>query len=376
MKIHNQRIKKPTIAIIGGGIFGVTAALVLGDDYHIEIFERQSDILQMASRTNQYRHHMGYHYPRSFETIQEIKDATQDFEAVYGNAVLDFPAYYAVSKQNSLVSAKDFLRVCDALNLPYEKEYPDESLLDRGTVTVCIKTPEKIFHYGKLAAIVKKNISLCSSIILNFKSYVISAEIDQDGAKILSVCVGGETIKKRFDYVINATYAQYNVFCDWLGFPKKDLELRLKELVVVKMKASEIAAVTIMDGPFATIVPTGQPDVYTVGDVALSIHEVYNAASLANTARMIDQKLLSLKSRWAEIQKHSSTWFPVLKTAEYLYSMFVALPVEIASKKTDARPTDVVYHGNGCWSILSGKVITCVSAAKKIKKELFLLRKT
>ena len=59
-------------------------------------------------------------------------------------------------------------------------------------------------------------------------------------------------------------------------------------------------------------------------------------------------------------------WFPFLEKAEYVRSVFVTLPVEKKSLVSDARPTEVTDHGFGCFSVLSGKIITAVSAAKQI----------
>ena len=60
------------IAIIGGGIFGVTAAIILGSKHNVELFEKNDDILKSASGSNQFRVHRGYHYPRSPETVTGI----------------------------------------------------------------------------------------------------------------------------------------------------------------------------------------------------------------------------------------------------------------------------------------------------------------
>ncbi len=57
------------IAVIGGGIFGITTAVILGNEHNVELFEKNDDILKSASGSNQYRVHRGYHYPRSAETV-------------------------------------------------------------------------------------------------------------------------------------------------------------------------------------------------------------------------------------------------------------------------------------------------------------------
>ena len=43
------------IAVIGGGIFGITTAFTLGEEYDVELFEKNNDLLKAASGSNQYQ---------------------------------------------------------------------------------------------------------------------------------------------------------------------------------------------------------------------------------------------------------------------------------------------------------------------------------
>ena len=60
------------IAIVGGGIFGITASIILAKNHQVELFEKNNELLQSASGSNQYRIHRGYHYPRSPDTVKDI----------------------------------------------------------------------------------------------------------------------------------------------------------------------------------------------------------------------------------------------------------------------------------------------------------------
>ncbi|QQG42863.1 MAG: FAD-dependent oxidoreductase [Candidatus Giovannonibacteria bacterium] len=361
--------KTPRVAVIGGGIFGATAALVLGRHFPVVLFEKNPDIFGEATLANQYRHHYGYHYPRSPETIKEVQEARRDFESVYREAVSSgFPSYYCVSRKGSLVSAKQFLEVCKKNNLPVKIAYPPDIFLNRNTVSVSIRTPEAVYDYKKLKGLVWRTLRQNPNIKVKLNSEIVSARLNNAGKKILVIkAKSGAKGPEEFDYVINATYARYNNFCGWLGFPLKNLNFRLKELAVVRLKTQEKCAVTIMDGPFATIVPMdGRSDLYTLGDVPLSVHKNYN-----NLKGLSLDKIRKLPaSRWEKMKKRCSEWFPALKNSEYIKSMFVILPTEPASAGTDARPTVVASHGFGCFSIFSGKIITAVSAAKQILREL------
>ena len=72
------------IAIIGSGFFGSTCALILSNFFKVDLFEKKNKILCGASRANQMRFHLGYHYPRSLKTINEVKMAKKSFINFYG----------------------------------------------------------------------------------------------------------------------------------------------------------------------------------------------------------------------------------------------------------------------------------------------------
>ena len=101
--IANQAIprppsRKPTVAVIGGGIFGATCAAELGEFCDVTLIERHDELLGEASTLNQWRYHHGFHYPRSIEMIREIQECRHEFEAVYGDAIVGDVASYTLRR--------------------------------------------------------------------------------------------------------------------------------------------------------------------------------------------------------------------------------------------------------------------------------------
>ena len=83
------------VAVIGGGIFGVTAAFMLAQNHEVDLFEKNSALLLAASGSNQYRVHRGYHYPRSKETVAGIIKSENSFRETFEEAIVDsFDHYY------------------------------------------------------------------------------------------------------------------------------------------------------------------------------------------------------------------------------------------------------------------------------------------
>ena len=364
-KIRPHRLNRtPKIAVVGGGIFGATAALALSRFGRVHLFEEHPSLMQEASYVNQYRHHWGYHYPRSLETTEESKKARSSFESIFEDAVVrNFPAFYCVSRQNSKVSGPDYLRFCRTNGLPFTRSYPSQDFLNRKKISLCLKTSEPIYDYQKLKKIMETHIKRRETISLHLSSRVDKKFLGQDGKKYLWATERGRQYKIPFDFVVNATYAKMNAFAHWFGFPIKPLRMDLVELVVVRLPIPAMA-LTIMDGAFPTLVTTGKSGLFTLGHVRESVRK-----SSVPSDGLVPQWRLP-RSNWQKIVSDSQNWFPILRFAEHVESRFVVRAVNAYREHDDARPSDIIRHGFGCWSILGGKVITAVSTANSIAKEL------
>ena len=71
------------IAIIGGGFYGCYLAFKLKAKFkskiEIDIFEKNKMLLNEAGNNNQWRLHLGFHYPRSKQTIKQCIKGSKKF---------------------------------------------------------------------------------------------------------------------------------------------------------------------------------------------------------------------------------------------------------------------------------------------------------
>ncbi len=358
-----QKAKK--VAVIGAGVFGMTAALELARTHEVHVFDRATEILAGTTSHNQFRHHMGYHYPRSTETIDEIQSSTASFERMYGDALIqDFASYYCIDAHNSRVSARAFESVCRAHRLPLFRAMPQQELLARESVAASYVTHEGIYDPEALRRIIERRMKRLPKLRVSLGHDVIKISLADTGKKILVTRHGAKIMRYSYDYVINASYANHNAICSQLGFGSRPMELRHKEIVRIRLPSRERVAITIMDGPFATIVPTATPGIYTFGDVPLSILDTRGGGRGADQYRGVWSK--TAKTRWPQMRSRCKHWFPILDHAQYVDSIFTVLPVDTESLGDDARRSTVTNHGFGCYSVLSGKVITAVQAAEQL----------
>lgn len=349
------------VVIIGAGIFGASIALELSKKFDVTLFERSNGFLNGASTNNHLRHHHGYHYPRSKKTALESIQGRENFEKNYGDCVLDpISAYYAVSKFNSKTSPEDFLTFCNELNLPYTLEFPPKDCLNRSEVELCIRVPEPAYDPDILRVLVTDKISR-SNVRVKFEHEIIGGHI-AGGRKKLSIKSAKGIKDEEFDFVVSSIYSNFNNLNKWFGFPKKKVEYALVELLDIKIPIKERLALTIIDGVFSTFVPLHEEGVVRLGHVKESILKEITSDDL-DTELIASKNSISNKERILEI---SAKYYPILKRAEFLRSIFVTRVVKANVDDTDERPTEITNHGSGIYSVFGGKVITCVDTAKSL----------
>lgn len=352
------------IGIIGAGVFGCSAAIELArNGFEVTLFDRYSNILEGASTINHLRHHYGFHYPRSKETVEEIKTARESFEKQYGDCVSDFfEDYYGCSKINTKTTPKNFIKFCDDMGLDYEIKWPEKEYMDRTNIGVCIKTPERVYDPDILKGLIFKKIKK-SEIKLKFNHKIIGGEISQDKKFLISIC-GGKKIKEEFDFIINATYSNFNNFNSWFGFSKRKLQYELVELLEIYVPDCKKIGLTIMDGEFSSVLPRGEKGTFTLGHVKESVLKTIISDKI-DAIVMASGKIHSNKEK---ILEKGVKDFPFLKKAIVVNSLYIARVVKPNVESNDERPSEITYYGNGLYSIFGGKIITCMEVAKKLTK--------
>ena len=363
MALRLSRKDKPQVAIIGGGLFGVTAALVLARFCDIQLFEKASELFQGATFANHNRQHLGFHYPRSPETAFQCLESHGDFQRFYGEAeILDFPNYYCVAAHGSKVTPEQYLSFCHTVSLQYEQEFPPSGFLANGKIALSLRTNEGVCDLAAMKRIALRRIAREPTINVRTNRAVIGGAILDNGTKQLTVMGRDDAQIESFDFVINATYAHYNSFCNWFGFPCRDLQFNLQELNIVELPDRIGIGATIMDGAFPSLIPMGGTPYHLLAHVNES--QLIRESSRQLTPLL--GRISVIESNWEGVLEASSEYLPVLRKARYIKSLFVDRVVDASASQTDARLTDITDHGSGCFSIFAAKLITCVSTADKL----------
>ena len=114
------------VAIIGGGIFGAETALSAASlGLKVKVFEAKDTIMSGASKNNQNRLHLGFHYPRDIETGRQSIRGFYAFKEKYEDCVTgQFDNAYFIASKGSLTRPEKYLKFCKELEVIYREIKP------------------------------------------------------------------------------------------------------------------------------------------------------------------------------------------------------------------------------------------------------------
>ncbi len=263
--------------ILGGGIFGCYAALYLaGKGARVALVEKEKHLFKKASLVNQARLHSGYHYPRSLATAamsDEHKARFTEEHKAFVNTT--FEKYYAIEHYGSFTDAAQFERFCDYLHVRCERVY-DHPLFNYDRLEAVYRTEEHSFDPVLLREYYKGQVEKHPGISLFTDARVQQAQTDGT-AWVLTVEQGEKRFELRAGVAVNATYAASNAVNRLFGAPDIELTHEISEIAFVDAPLFRNKGLTVMDGPFGSIMPYGLSGLLSLSSVAYTHHNIsYN----------------------------------------------------------------------------------------------------
>lgn len=351
-----EKVPGAKVAIVGAGIFGCSVALRLAADGHrVYLFDKNAAIMNGASRCNQYRLHKGYHYPRSPETGRECRQAMGSFMAKYAHHVIHSRQIYALAREGSKTSPLEYFKFLDSQDLPYRETPPNGSIMTaRDKVALHLEVSEGRVLYPSLAWAIYNEIR-SSTVTLNLQEKFKPKK------------------RRDFDYVVLAAYARntelaVKMDCD---VPETQFELVEKPIIRMPLRWAAIGLV-VMDGAFCSIDPYGTSPYHLLGHVQHAIHETWVGRKYSIPEKYkfcVDQgETKPFFTRFSDMQKAAQDIVPDLAQAKHLTSMFTVRAVLPHVDETDERPTLVRRLDGNVINVFSGKLGTCVEAARQVSE--------
>ena len=356
--------------IVGAGLYGLYAAEQCGArGQRVLVLEKDPGPFMRATYINQARVHMGYHYPRSYSTAIKSAGYFERFCRDYGFCLLtEFDQVYATSAHFSWTNAEQFRKFCAAAHIRCDDVSP-EKYFNPGQCDGAFLTTEYTYD----AQILKKHFLEKLAALPNVTiAYSHKPESVQRTGSVWQVRAGDITAEAPF--LLNATYAGVNELHAMLGFEPFAIKYELCEIILCTVdERLKNTGVTVMDGPFFSLMPFGRTGLHSLTSVTFTPH-VTSYDSLPTFACQgrsggccrpgdlanCDSCPARPESAWPMMSQLARKYLREEYGFAYSHSLFSMKPILKASEIDDSRPTVIrQYTGDPVFvSVLSGKINT------------------
>lgn len=337
-----------SLVVVGGGFYGVSIAVhsaLAGEK--VTLLEARSDLMRSASWFNQARIHGGYHYPRALTTAARSRANYASFVERYRGCVDDsYTSVYAIAR-GGLTNARKFRRVMNLIGAPLTNASPSiRKLLDPKKIEEAWVTQEAVFNADLLREHIRD-------------------ELDSAGVDVhLGVTVAN--IEERADEVVlsalDATYAADRVvvatYGESGGILPADTQFSSLQCEPCEMAIVEVPdelknmGITIMDGPYFSLLPFPPLGLHTLSHVRYTPHGAYRSFEAAAVAVAAGPR-----SRADRMIVDSARYLPALRSAVHRESIWGVKVVPGRREGDDARPIIArTSQGGRVLSLLGSKI--------------------
>ena len=369
--------KNQDAVIIGGGFYGAAIAIYLARQRgfkRIVLVEREPALLTRASYNNQARVHNGYHYPRSFTTAYRSRVNLPRFVRDWPDAIKqDFTKLYAIARRNSKVTAKQFDRFCRDIGARIQPAEPSlRALFEPCLIEDVFLVNEYAFDSTGLAYCAARELQDCG---VKIHLQTIATAISNGPNQTLHVALspeGGLQELLTCRYVFNCTYSGLNQFKGDFPGTRTGLKQEITEMALMQLPpALKGLGITVMDGPFFSMMPFPARGLHTLSHVRYTPHmhwidkqgiDPYQKFSQYGRATRVDRMVRDV-----------GRYLPAVLDAKYVESLFEIKTVLLKNESDDGRPILFEKHPElpGCYSVLGGKIDNIYDVLEKLDVEIF-----
>jgi glycine/D-amino acid oxidase-like deaminating enzyme len=341
-----------SIAVVGGGMFGVTAAVELSNSgFNVSLYEQKDDIIKATSGLNHWRLHRGYHYPQSDSTAEFALKAEPLFRDRYSDAVVENENHYYAIADESWVSIEEYTDFMQSHNLEYE------------TVDLELVNDERVDEVFQVQE---------SHVCVDTLREICWSELHQAGVSTrMNTKVSSIRELQEHEHFVLATYANLNNLIPEGHDLHRKYKFEVCEIPMISLPDRYIGNnIIVVYGPFMSVDPWGKTENFLMGDY----HNMRHYSTTGYVPKIPDryQKVLNTGlvedsdlSNFDSFKKHGKKYLPGVSDAEHIGSFFTIRTILPDVEDTDARPT-LINQSDDIMTIFGGKLATSVLTAKNV----------
>lgn len=349
------------LVVVGGGFYGCVIALHAVRRWFLErvlLVERESDVMQRASWRNQARVHGGYHYPRSYTTAFRSRANYPRFLADWPDATrCTHTALYAIARHDSKVTARQFERFAHDIGAPLAPASAEQSAwFDPRRIEAVYEVEEAVFDASLLATQARTELA-AAGIALSLDTRVLGITRHDGGGVNVAWSRAGTTGHWRAGRVLNCAYAGLAGAVGDASTLGTSLKHEIAEMALVSVPAPLVdVAITVMDGPFFSLLPFPAAGLHTLSHVRYTPHRSWiedgRLDPYAELARHDEP------SRFERMRRDAARYMPMLADLRHEGSMMEVKTVPLRNETDDGRPILFAPHPRltGVHSVLGGKI--------------------
>lgn len=363
--------------IIGAGLYGLYAAKRCSDrGEKVLVLEYDRAPFQRATYINQARVHMGYHYPRSLTTAVKSAGYFRRFVEDFGFCIHDrFEQIYATSGRFSWTNAEQFMEFCRAAGIRCE-EVAVSKYFQKGMCDGAFLTEEYTYDAKILQEYYEEQLSGRNNVTFLFEARLKRIIRKKDR---FEVWMDDDTCFEA-PFILNATYASVNQIIDKTeGIDQEKFKIKYELCEIILCEPSDTlrgTGITVMDGPFFSIMPFGKTGLHSLTSVTFTPHVTSyeelpafqcqkeredgrpecRPGALGNCNTCIHKP----DSAWPYMSHLADKYLKPEYAYTYKESLYSMKPILKSSEVDDSRPTAIrVLSGEPTFiSVLSGKINT------------------
>lgn len=361
--------------IIGGGFYGAAIAVYLARQRGLRdilLVEREAALLTRASYNNQARVHNGYHYPRSFTTAYRSRVNLPRFVSDWPEAVSrNFTKLYAIARRNSKVTAGQFERFCHQIGARIRPaDAALRALFDPRLIEGAFLVEEFAFDAGTLARRAEQELRECG-VEVRFETCVRSVSRTSDQRLQVAMRTNnGHAAMASCRYVFNCTYSGLNQLVGDVPETQTGLKHEITEMALMRVPPVLTGlGVTVMDGPFFSMMPFPPRGLHTLSHVRYTPHMHWTDERGIDPYRKLSD--YDRATRVERMVRDVGRYLPAVLDARYVDSLFEVKTVLVKNEGDDGRPILFETHPAlpGYYSVLGGKIDNIYDVLEKLDAE-------
>ena len=314
-----------------------------------------------ASLRNQARVHNGYHYPRSILTSLRSRQNYSRFLNEYSDCVdRSFPHYYAVARGMSKITAVQFAEFCRRIGAPLiPAPQAVKKLFDSSRIDSVFEAQECAFDAQKLK----------DRMTVELDGAGVDVLVDTEAVRITQFGDAGARVRLRdrnqhherdveTQMVLNCTYSRLNQLLVNSGAEAIPAKHEVTELALVEPPPELAgAAVTVMDGPFFSLMPYPSRGLFTLSHVRYTPQCSWldqPGAAISDGDRLLANR----ESRFVHMVRDAERYLPVIRGSQYVESLWEVKTLMPRSEQDDSRPILLRRSAEipACVSVLGAKI--------------------